>query len=78
MEAQLSSVCEELQGARAQHKQHLAEMGAHREEEKKRMFLDKEATLDQLRSDMECLRRDLEKTHQQEKEAAHQMVGRAK
>lgn len=78
MEAQLSSVCEELQGARAQHKQHLAGIAVLREEEKQRVLLDKEASLDQLRSGMERIRRDLERSHQQEKEAAQQMVGRAK
>lgn len=67
-EAQVSSVREELQVARAQHKQRLAEMAALREEEKQKALLDKEASQDRLRSDMERLRQDLESSHQQEKE----------
>lgn len=78
LEAQLSSVCEELQVARAQHKQHLAEMAVLREEEKQRAFLEKEASQDRLRSDMERIRRDLERSHQQEKEAAQEKVSRGK
>lgn len=39
------------------------------------MFLDKEASLDRLRSDMECIRSDLETRHQQEKDAAQEKVG---
>uniref|UniRef100_A0A3Q4AYE8 DUF4485 domain-containing protein n=1 Tax=Mola mola TaxID=94237 RepID=A0A3Q4AYE8_MOLML len=69
LEAQLSSVCEELQAAHVQHKQQLAELAVHREEEKQRAFLDKRASLDRLRSDMERIRHDLERRHLQEKEA---------
>ncbi|XP_035510240.1 centrosomal protein of 112 kDa [Morone saxatilis] len=72
LEAQLSSLCEELQGAHAQHKQQLAEMASLREEEKQRAFLDKEASLDRLRSDMERIRSDLERSHQQEKDTAQE------
>lgn len=71
----MSSLCEELQGAHAQHKQQLAEMALLREEEKQRAFLDKEASLDRLRSDIERIRCDLEKSHQQEKDAAQDKVG---
>ncbi|XP_049924584.1 centrosomal protein of 112 kDa isoform X3 [Epinephelus moara] len=70
LEAQLSSLREELQGANTQHKQHLAEMALLREEEKQKAFMDKEASLDRLRSDMERIRSDLEESHQQEKDAA--------
>nr|XP_033500681.1 centrosomal protein of 112 kDa isoform X3 [Epinephelus lanceolatus] len=70
LEAQLSSLREELQGAHAQHKQQLAEMTLLREEEKQKAFMDKEASLDRLRSDMERIRSDLEESHQQEKDAA--------
>lgn len=70
----MSSVREELQVARVQHKQQLAEMAALREEEKQKAFLDKEASQDRLRSDMERLRQDLERSHQQEKEAAQEKV----
>ncbi|XP_037647681.1 centrosomal protein of 112 kDa [Sebastes umbrosus] len=79
LEAQLSSLREDLQGAHAQHKQQLAEMALLREEEKQNAFLDKEASLDRLRSDMERIRGDLEGSHQQEKEAAQEKTnGRLK
>ncbi|XP_041812859.1 centrosomal protein of 112 kDa isoform X2 [Chelmon rostratus] len=72
LEAQLSSLSEELQGAHAHHKQQLAETALLREEEKQRAFVDKEASLDRLRSDMERIRSDLERSHQQEKDAAQE------
>uniref|UniRef100_A0A8C4GSM5 Centrosomal protein 112 n=1 Tax=Dicentrarchus labrax TaxID=13489 RepID=A0A8C4GSM5_DICLA len=75
LEAQLSSLCEELQSAHAQYKQQLAEMASLREEEKQRAFLDKEVSLDRLRSDMERIRSDLERSHQQEKDTAQEKVG---
>lgn len=71
----MSSLRDELHGAQAQHKQQLAEMALLREEEKQRAFLDKEASLDRLRSDMERIRSDLEGSHQQEKDAAQEKVG---
>ncbi|XP_060882474.1 centrosomal protein of 112 kDa isoform X5 [Labrus mixtus] len=72
LEAQLSSLHDELQCAHAQHNQQLAEMALLREEEKQKVFLDKEASLDRLRSDMERIRSDLERTHQQERDAAQE------
>ncbi|XP_034749865.1 centrosomal protein of 112 kDa isoform X2 [Etheostoma cragini] len=72
LEAQLSSLREEIQGAHARHKQQLAEMALLREEETQRAFLDKEASLERLRSDMERIRGDLERSYQQEKDAAQQ------
>ncbi|XP_070837049.1 centrosomal protein of 112 kDa [Chaetodon trifascialis] len=72
LEAQLSSLSEELHGAHVQQKQQLAEMALLREEERQRAFLDKEASLDRLRSDMERIRSDLERSHQQEKDAAQE------
>ncbi|XP_028456384.1 centrosomal protein of 112 kDa isoform X2 [Perca flavescens] len=72
LEAQLSSLREEIQGAHAEHKQQLAEMALLREEEIQRAFLDKEASLERLRSDMERIRGDLEGSHQREKEAAQE------
>ncbi|CAJ1074972.1 centrosomal protein of 112 kDa isoform X2 [Xyrichtys novacula] len=72
LEAELSSLHDELQDVRAQHKQQLAEVASLREEEKQKWFLDKEASLDRLRSDMERIRSDLEKSHQQERDAAHE------
>ena len=78
LDAQLSSVCEELQAAHVQHKQQLAESAVHREEEKQRAFLDKQASLDRLRSDTERIRHDLERRHLQEKEAEQERVSRGK
>uniref|UniRef100_A0A665UKL1 Centrosomal protein 112 n=1 Tax=Echeneis naucrates TaxID=173247 RepID=A0A665UKL1_ECHNA len=72
LEAQLSSLHEELQGAHTQHKQQLAELALLREEEKQKAFLDKEASLDRLRSDMERIRSDLERNHQQEKDTVQE------
>ncbi|XP_030590745.1 centrosomal protein of 112 kDa isoform X1 [Archocentrus centrarchus] len=72
LEAQLSDLREELKQARAQHKQQLADMMLLQEEEKHRAILDKQASLDRLRSDMEQIRSDLERNHQQEKDAAHE------
>ncbi|XP_036945930.1 centrosomal protein of 112 kDa isoform X2 [Acanthopagrus latus] len=72
LEAEVSSLSEKLQGAHAHHKQQLAELALLREEEKQKMFLDKEASLDRLRSDVECIRSDLESRHQQERDAAQE------
>lgn len=75
LDAQLSSLRDELQGAHVQHKQQLTELALLREEEKQRAFLDKEASLDRLRSDMERIRSDLEGSHQQARDAAQEKVG---
>ncbi|KAM7386838.1 hypothetical protein PAMA_009460 [Pampus argenteus] len=72
LEVQLSGLREDLQVAHVQHKQQLAEMAFLREEEKQKTFLDKEASLDRLRSDMERIRSDLETSHQQERDAAQE------
>ncbi|KAK9535053.1 hypothetical protein VZT92_007458 [Zoarces viviparus] len=72
LEAQLSGHRDDLRGAHAQHKQQLAEMALLREEERRVAFLDREASLDRLRSDMERIRGDLEESHQQEKDAAQE------
>ncbi|XP_047183936.1 centrosomal protein of 112 kDa isoform X3 [Scophthalmus maximus] len=72
LDAQLSSLRDELQGAQVQHKQQLTELALLREEEKQRAFLDKEASLDRLRSDMERIRSDLEGSHQQARDAAQE------
>ena len=71
----MSSLREDLHGANEKHKQQLAEMALLQEEEKQRAFLDREASLDRLRSDMERIRSDLEESHQQEKDAAQEKVG---
>ncbi|XP_020491915.1 centrosomal protein of 112 kDa isoform X2 [Labrus bergylta] len=72
LESQLSSLHDELQCAHAQHNQQLAEMALLWEEEKQKVFLDKEASLDRLRSDMERIRSDLERNHQQERDTAQE------
>ncbi|KAK1877601.1 Centrosomal protein of 112 kDa [Dissostichus eleginoides] len=72
LESQLSSLREDLHGAHEKHKQQLAEMALLREEETQRAFLDREASLDRLRSDMERIRSDLEESHQQEKDTAQE------
>uniref|UniRef100_A0A8C2ZYZ9 Centrosomal protein 112 n=1 Tax=Cyclopterus lumpus TaxID=8103 RepID=A0A8C2ZYZ9_CYCLU len=70
--SQCSSLRDELQAVRAQHKQQLAEAALLSEEEKRMSFLDKETSLDRLRSDMERIRGDLEESHRQEKDAAQE------
>nr|XP_040047738.1 centrosomal protein of 112 kDa-like isoform X2 [Gasterosteus aculeatus aculeatus] len=72
LEAQLSGLRDELQDAQAQHKRQLAEVALFREEEKRTAFLDKEASLDRLRSDMQRVRADLEESHRQERDAAQE------
>nr|XP_057904949.1 centrosomal protein of 112 kDa isoform X5 [Doryrhamphus excisus] len=72
LEAQLSCLREELHVDRVQHKQQLAKMAVLREEEKQRAYLDKDASLKRLRSDMESIHNELERNHQQEKEAAEE------
>lgn len=75
LEAQLLSLREEHQGAHTKHKQQLAEMALLREEEKQKWFLDKEAALERLRSNMEQIRCDLERSYQQDKHSAQEKVG---
>ncbi|XP_077591247.1 centrosomal protein of 112 kDa isoform X1 [Stigmatopora nigra] len=70
LEAQLSSLREDLQVARVQHKQQLTDSAALREEERKRFYLTEET----LRSDMERTLRDLKRSHQQEKKAAEEKI----
>lgn len=78
LEAQLASVKAELRRARTQHKQQLAEMAVDREEEKQKAFLDNEASLTRLRSEMERVHGELERSHQREKDAAQEKVRRGK
>lgn len=66
----MSRLHEKFQVARGQHEQQLAEMAALREEERQKANLDKET----LRSDMERALRDLQRSHQQEKETAEDKV----
>ncbi|XP_068606159.1 centrosomal protein of 112 kDa [Brachionichthys hirsutus] len=72
LDAQLSSLREELQSVHVQHKQQFTEIAVLREEEKQRAFLEKEVSLDRLRSDMERIRSNLERSHQQERDAAQE------
>ncbi|KAF7666395.1 hypothetical protein LDENG_00107860 [Lucifuga dentata] len=72
LEGQLSSLREELQVARVHHKQQLTEMASLLDEEKQRVSLDKETSLEQLRTHMERIRSNLEKSHQQERDAAEE------
>lgn len=70
----MSGLREELQGSHVQYKQQLAGLALLLEEEKHKAYLDKQTSLDRLRSDMECIRSDLEKRYQQEKDAAREKV----
>ncbi|MEQ2262283.1 hypothetical protein XENORESO_004939, partial [Xenotaenia resolanae] len=69
LEAQVSSLHEELQQVHALHKQKLAEMALLQEEERQKASLNKEASMQQLRSDMERIANDLKRSHQQEMDA---------
>uniref|UniRef100_A0A3B5M0X0 Centrosomal protein 112 n=1 Tax=Xiphophorus couchianus TaxID=32473 RepID=A0A3B5M0X0_9TELE len=69
LEAQVSTLHDELQQAHEQHKQKLAEMVLLQEEERQKATHAKEAAMQQLRSDMERMANDLKKSHQQEMDA---------
>ncbi|XP_076020693.1 centrosomal protein of 112 kDa [Genypterus blacodes] len=69
---ELGSLREELQMCRAHHKQQLTEMALLLDEEKQKAALDKEASLEKLRTDMERIRSNLERSHQQEKDSAQE------
>ncbi|KAM8845578.1 centrosomal protein of 112 kDa isoform 2-T4 [Spinachia spinachia] len=72
LEAQLSGLRDELLDAQAQHKRQLAEAALFREEEQRTAFLDKEASLDRLRSDMERVHADQEESHREQRDAAQE------
>lgn len=76
LEAELADSREELLSVRALHKRQLAEMSLHQEEDRQRAQRDKEESLNRLRSDMESSRRNLERSHQQQKAAAQEKVGK--
>ncbi|TWW69964.1 Centrosomal protein of 112 kDa [Takifugu flavidus] len=76
LEAELADSREELLSVRALHKRQLAEVSLHREEDRRRAQRDKEESLNRLRSDMESSRRDLERSHQQQKAAVQEKVGK--
>lgn len=65
----MSSLHEELQQVHAQHKQKLAEVALLQEEERQKASLSKEASMQQLRADMERIANDLKRSHQQEMDA---------
>ncbi|XP_054891617.1 centrosomal protein of 112 kDa isoform X2 [Poeciliopsis prolifica] len=69
LEAQLSTLHNELQQTHEQHKQKLVEMALLQEEERQKAIHAKEASMQQLRSDMERMTNDLKKRHQQEMDA---------
>ncbi|XP_028310902.1 centrosomal protein of 112 kDa isoform X2 [Gouania willdenowi] len=72
LESQWSTLNKEFQQTRKQHKQQLTEMASLLEEEKQKAILDKEASLERLRSDMERIRSDSERSHQQDKDAVYE------
>uniref|UniRef100_A0A8C5DHG2 DUF4485 domain-containing protein n=1 Tax=Gouania willdenowi TaxID=441366 RepID=A0A8C5DHG2_GOUWI len=74
LESQWSTLNKEFQQTRKQHKQQLTEMASLLEEEKQKAILDKEASLERLRSDMERIRSDSERSHQQDKDAVYEKV----
>uniref|UniRef100_A0A3Q2EFW2 Centrosomal protein 112 n=1 Tax=Cyprinodon variegatus TaxID=28743 RepID=A0A3Q2EFW2_CYPVA len=76
LEAQVSSLHEELQKVHALHKQKLAEMALLQEEERQTAALNKEASMHQLRSDMERIAKDLKRSHQQEMDATLKKVNK--
>ncbi|KAM8824367.1 centrosomal protein of 112 kDa isoform 1-T3 [Synchiropus picturatus] len=69
LEAQLSSLREDLEVARLQHEQQLAEMTARHEEEAQTALLDKEAAMERQRLDLEYICNDLQRRHQNEEQA---------
>uniref|UniRef100_A0A8C6TFL5 Centrosomal protein 112 n=1 Tax=Neogobius melanostomus TaxID=47308 RepID=A0A8C6TFL5_9GOBI len=70
LEAQVTSLREELQIANFEHKQQLAETASQLEEEKQKASVDKEEALERLRFEMVCSRKDVERKLHEEQEAA--------
>lgn len=73
----MSNLREELQASRAHHKQQLTEMALLLDEEKQKAALDKQASLEKLRTDMARIQSNLVRSHQQEKDTTHEKVGEA-
>ncbi|KAM9780584.1 LOW QUALITY PROTEIN: centrosomal protein of 112 kDa [Neosynchiropus ocellatus] len=69
LEAQLSSLREDLEVAKVQHEQQVAEMTSRHEEDTQRALLDKEAAMERQRLDMEHICNDLQRKHQDEVQA---------
>ncbi|XP_057183784.1 centrosomal protein of 112 kDa-like isoform X2 [Triplophysa rosa] len=74
LEAQVHSLRKELLAAHSQRKQQLMELGLLREEERQRSAHDQQTALEWLRSEMDQVRQDLEKTHKAERELAQEKV----
>lgn len=72
----MSSLDEQLQQAHVQQKLKLAEMAVLQEEERQRAILDKEASLDRLRSDMERIINNLKRNHLLETDSTREKVSR--
>uniref|UniRef100_A0A3B4B8P6 Centrosomal protein 112 n=1 Tax=Periophthalmus magnuspinnatus TaxID=409849 RepID=A0A3B4B8P6_9GOBI len=70
LETQVTSLREELQISKFEHKQQLAEMTSQLEEDKQKALVEKEESLEQLRSVMERSHKDLERRLQREHEAS--------
>lgn len=75
LEAQVHSLRKELLAAHSQRKQQLMELGLLREEEHQRSAHAQQKALERLRSEMDQMRQDLEKTHESERELAQEKVG---
>lgn len=75
LEAQVHSLRKELLAAHSHRKQQLMELGLLREEELQRSAHDQQMALERLRSEMDQVRQDLEKTHKAERELALEKVG---
>ncbi|KAM9457699.1 centrosomal protein of 112 kDa isoform 3-T3 [Clarias gariepinus] len=70
LESQVHTLREELLAAHAQRKQQLSELGLLREEERQRAAQEQEVALGRIRSEMERVRQDLERSHTAERELA--------
>lgn len=75
LEAQVHSLRNELLAAHSQRKQQLMKLGLLMEEERQRATQDQQVALERLRSEMDQVRLDLEKTHKAERELAQEKVG---
>nr|XP_055039288.1 centrosomal protein of 112 kDa-like isoform X3 [Misgurnus anguillicaudatus] len=74
LKAQVHSLRNELLAAHSQKKQQLMELGLLMEEERQRAAQDQQVALERLRSEMDQVRLDLEKTHKAERELTQEKV----
>ncbi|XP_047656616.1 centrosomal protein of 112 kDa isoform X14 [Tachysurus fulvidraco] len=72
LESQVHSLREELLEAHAPRKQQLSELGLLCEEERQRAAQEQEVALGRVRTEMERVRKDLERTHTAERELAQE------